>query len=98
MNIIDFFANLYIPGKAVMAAIAAFLGIFYIHKQAYIIIGLFFTRKFKKAKNYHKYGVIIPARNEEIVIGIALGYEDDNVTNKFRAEKLSLDEACHFYN
>ena len=36
--------------------------------------------------------------NEEIVIGIALGYEDDNVTNKFRAGKLSLDEACHFYN
>jgi len=36
--------------------------------------------------------------NEEIVIGIALGYEDDNITNKFRAEKLSLNEACHFYN
>ena len=36
--------------------------------------------------------------NEDIVIGIALGYEDDNVVNKFRAEKLSLDEACHFYN
>ena len=36
--------------------------------------------------------------NEEIVIGIPLGYEDDNITNKFRAKKLSLDEACHFFN
>jgi len=36
--------------------------------------------------------------NEDIVIGIPLGYEDDNITNKFRAKKLSLDEACHFYN
>ena len=36
--------------------------------------------------------------NENIVIGIALGYEDDNCINKFRSEKLSLDEACHFFN
>ena len=36
--------------------------------------------------------------NEDIIIGIALGYEDDNILNKFRAEKLSLDEACHFFN
>ena len=36
--------------------------------------------------------------NEEIVIGISLGYEDDNITNKFRAKKLSLDEACHFFS
>ena len=36
--------------------------------------------------------------NEDIIIGIALGYEDDNILNKFRAEKLSVEEACHFYN
>ena len=36
--------------------------------------------------------------NENIIIGIALGYEDDNILNKFRAEKLSLEEACHFFN
>ena len=36
--------------------------------------------------------------NEKIIIGIALGYEDDNILNKFRAEKLSLEEACHFFN
>ena len=36
--------------------------------------------------------------DEQIAIGIALGYEDDNILNKFRTEKLSLDETCHFYN
>ena len=36
--------------------------------------------------------------NENIIIGIALGYEDDNTINKFRSKKLSLDEACHFFN
>ena len=36
--------------------------------------------------------------NEDIVIGIPLGYGDDNLLNKFRAKKLSVEEACHFYN
>ena len=45
------------------------LGIFGIHSTLYWIIGFFFTRKFKPAKNYHKYAVCIAARNEEPVIG-----------------------------
>lgn len=40
-----------------------------IHKAFYFVLGMFFTRKFKKAKNYHKYGICIAARNEEKVIG-----------------------------
>ena len=37
--------------------------------------------------------------DEDIIIGIALGYEDkDNDLNKIRSVKLTLDEACHFYN
>jgi len=37
--------------------------------------------------------------NEDIIIGIALGYEDkDNDLSKIRSVKLTLDEACHFYN
>ena len=35
----------------------------------YFIIGIFFTRKFKSAKNKHKYAILIAARNEEEVIG-----------------------------
>ena len=36
--------------------------------------------------------------DEDIVIGISLGYEDkENVLNKFRSKRLSIEEACHFY-
>ena len=36
--------------------------------------------------------------DEDIVIGISLGYEDkENVLNKFRSKRLSMEEACHFY-
>ncbi len=31
--------------------------------------GIFFTRKFKKAKKLHKYAILVAARNEEAVIG-----------------------------
>lgn len=48
---------------ALIFAIAGF------RKTIYLIIGVFFTRKFKKAKKKHKYGIVIAARNEEKVIG-----------------------------
>ena len=35
---------------------------------------------------------------EDIVIGIALGYEEKCLLNDHRSEKLSLEETCHFYN
>ena len=34
--------------------------------------------------------------NEDIAVGIALGYENDNIVNKFRAKKSTLDDVCHF--
>ena len=37
--------------------------------------------------------------DEDIIIGIALGYEDkENVLSKIKPKKLTLDEACHFYD
>ena len=37
--------------------------------------------------------------DEDIVIGIALGYEDkNNILSQIKSEKLSLDEACNFFN
>ena len=36
--------------------------------------------------------------DENIPIWIALGYEDDNLVNKFRAKKYTLEEVCHFFN
>ena len=35
---------------------------------------------------------------EDIVIGIALGYEEPCQMNEQRSKKLSFDEACHFFN
>ena len=37
--------------------------------------------------------------DEDIVIGIALGFEDkDHIFTKIKAKKLTLNEACHFYD
>ena len=37
--------------------------------------------------------------DEDIVIWVSLGYKDEeNILNKIIAKKLSLDEACHFYD
>ena len=37
--------------------------------------------------------------DEDIVIGIALGYEDkDNILSKIKSEKLTLEEASTFFN
>ena len=49
--------------------LAFFLTLCAILNTPYKLIGLFFTRKFKPAKNNHKYAIMIPAKNEESVIG-----------------------------
>ena len=37
--------------------------------------------------------------DEDIIIGIALGYEDkENILNKCKSKKLNLNEVCHFYD
>ena len=38
------------------------------------------------------------SEKEDIVIGVALGYEEKCPLNDMRSEKLTLEEACHFYN
>lgn len=49
--------------------ISNFVSACYQHKIAYKLTGLFFTRKFRKAKENHTYGILVAARNEETVIG-----------------------------
>ncbi len=41
----------------------------YKFRNIYKYTGVFFTRKFKKAEKYHKYAILVAARNEETVIG-----------------------------
>lgn len=47
----------------------AIIGALYSYRAIYIIVGLFKTKKFKPAKKKHRYAILIPARNEETVIG-----------------------------
>ena len=45
------------------------VAIFSLYVAGYVIIGFFFTKKFKPAQNFHKYAILIAARNEKAVIG-----------------------------
>ena len=45
------------------------IGYGYEYRHIFKLTGIFATRKFKKAKNNHTYGILIAARNEETVIG-----------------------------
>ena len=73
MEVLDFIINkiasFYNTGNTINGIIATILAILVFHKPIYFLIGLFFTRKFKLAKNKHKYAIMIAARNEEKVIG-----------------------------
>lgn len=68
-NIINVIGESYIDWKNVYYIISSVLSAMLAYKTLYWIIGFFFTRKFKPAKNKHKYGIVIAARNEEKVIG-----------------------------
>jgi len=68
-NIIRFLGSLYPTFKNINNFIGWLLPALVVYQGAYFIIGLFFTRKFKRTDIKHKYGIVIAARNEEQVIG-----------------------------
>ncbi|MBE6154296.1 MAG: glycosyltransferase [Firmicutes bacterium] len=68
-NVITAIGGYYEVSRYLYDFIGAVLGILLAYKAVYFAIGFLFTRKFKAAKNYHKYGILIAARNEENVIG-----------------------------
>ena len=41
----------------------------YCYWSVYTVVGLVATRRFPKAKRFHKYAILIPARDEKTVIG-----------------------------
>ncbi len=61
--------EVYLFLKPINSVLGNILSALVVYKTAYYVIGLFFTRKFKKAKKNHKYAIVIAARNEEKVIG-----------------------------
>lgn len=69
LSIIESIGNSYKISKEIYDILGLILSIVVIHKTFYWIIGMLFTRKFKHTKKYHKYAIMIAARNEENVIG-----------------------------
>lgn len=67
--IITGIGSIYLFSKDIYNILGLILSIVVIHKAFYFVIGMFFTRKFKPAKNKHKYAICVAARNEKYVIG-----------------------------
>lgn len=67
--IVTSIGSIYSTSKEIYNLLGFVLSVITIHKAFYFVIGMFFTRKFKVAKNKHKYAICIAARNEKYVIG-----------------------------
>lgn len=68
MSFIDFIGTFYLNIKSINSIIGNIITALLFYKTIYFLLGVFFTRKFKPAKNKHKYAILIAARNEESVI------------------------------
>lgn len=68
-SVMDALASVYDYADAVYVVLGVILSALTFHHTLYFIVSIFFTRKFKRAEKYHKYAVVIAARNEEAVIG-----------------------------
>lgn len=53
----------------IISKISAVVSGLYRYRDIFKITGVFATRKFSTAKNFHKYAILVAARNEETVIG-----------------------------
>lgn len=68
-TLIKFLGSLYPYVRIICDFIGWLISSLLVYQGIYFIIGLFVTRKFKKAKKKHKFAIVIAARNEEVVIG-----------------------------
>ena len=66
---IDKIGSTYPFFKNIYDILSVLITVMLAYHSVYFIIGIFKTRKFKKAKVKHKYAILIAARNEEKVIG-----------------------------
>lgn len=110
LSIIENIGNSYHTFKKIYDILGLILSIIVIHKTFYWLIGMLFTRKFKPTNNYHKYAIMIAARNEENVIGnlidsikrqsynqdlLTIFVVADNCTDK--TAKIVRDKGCICY-
>ena len=98
-SIISFIGQSYEASREIYNIIGVVLGLMLAYKAVYYGIGFLFTRKFNPAKEYHKYGILIAARNEEAVIGNLLDsinkqdYPKDKLTVFVVADNCTDDTA-----
>lgn len=68
-NILNSIGSTYDVFTVVIGVIGGIFTAMLAYKVVWTILGFFVTRKFEPAKNNHKYGIVIAARNESCVIG-----------------------------
>lgn len=76
----------------IFGTIMIIFGLMTLHFLVFSIIGIFAKKKFPKAKVQHKYGIIIPARNEEPVVG---GLIQSVYKNNYPQDKLQVFVIAH---
>lgn len=76
----------------IFGTIMTIFGLMTLHFLVFSIIGVFAKKKFPKAKVKHKYGIIIPARNEEPVVG---GLIQSVYKNNYPQDKLQVFVIAH---
>ena len=69
INSLNIIGDSYLSIKNINNMIGAILSVMIAYRIVFGIIGIFWTRKFKKAQKKHKYAICVAARNEEKVIG-----------------------------
>ncbi len=76
----------------VFSVLGSLLGLLVLHFGFLAVVGLFTRKKFPKTDEKLKYGVIIPARNEEAVIGNLI---KSVYKNKYPQDKLQIFVIAH---
>lgn len=85
---------------AVLSALGSLIGALYCYRSVYMVVGLFATRVFPRAKRQHRLAIVIPARNERAVIGNLLDsirqqdYPADLLTTFVVADNCTDDTAA----
>lgn len=68
------------------------MGLIYVHFAIFFIVGLFVKKKYPHTEEKLKYGIIIPARNEEKVVGNLI---ESIKRNKYPQDKLQIFVIAH---
>lgn len=81
--------------QLVSGIITGIIGLLFVHFMFFGFVGLFFKKRYPKTDKINKYGIIIPARNEENVIS---GLIESVYKNNYRQDKLQIFVIAHNCN